>query len=532
MRCATNRGSLRLANCFGPGLNILVALCWTAPLRCAGFLSYGRNDANASLTDVSGQAGKPFLVKLRRELYPVKRNGKVVSFKASYSGVVNVGQPWPQEFRMVFDTGSGHVILPSVDCHTDSCRKHRRYDTRVSETAEAISTDGSLLKAGQATDQVTIGFGTGKITGEFARDRVCLGPAGSSTQPGLCVTAQVVTAIEMSNRPFELFDFDGILGLGLHSLALTKEFSFFNVLSESGQLPHKHFGVYLTEGGDGEESEIAIGGHNPEHLQERISWVPMNKPELGYWQVAIRSIRVDGKILDVCLDGTCAGIIDTGTSHLGVPASANEEMTDLLTTDARDVEDCRHAHAPVITIELQDFNMTLQPENYMRKLPLAEDINISMSIGVSPTSYMSEETNAHEEDDSWKANLATAANASNVSHENASQAADMAVKYLCTPKLLPVTWPAPLGPNLFILGEPVLHRYYTVFDWGGLRAGFGLAAHRKSPPRETKAKVPTVEDDVILVQVSISVSVAVSSSPDIGTECAGIGAPARQQLLA
>ena len=28
-----------------------------------------------------------------------------------------------------------------------------------------------------------------------------------------------------------------------------------------------------------------------------------------------------------------------------------------------------------------------------------------------------------------------------------------------------VKLPEPLGPKLFILGEPVLHRYYTVYDW-------------------------------------------------------------------
>lgn len=45
----------------------------------------------------------------------------------------------------------------------------------------------------------------------------------------------------------------------------------------------------------------------------------------------------------------------------------------------------------------------------------------------------------------------------------------------CRPKLMPVNLPAPVGPKLFILGEPVLHRYYTVYDWAQLRVGFSLA---------------------------------------------------------
>ena len=34
-----------------------------------------------------------------------------------------------------------------------------------------------------------------------------------------------------------------------------------------------------------------------------------------------------------------------------------------------------------------------------------------------------------------------------------------------------VKLPEPLGPKLFILGEPVLHRYYTVYDWEQKKVG-------------------------------------------------------------
>merc|ERR1719355_432500 len=46
----------------------------------------------------------------------------------------------------------------------------------------------------------------------------------------------------------------------------------------------------------------------------------------------------------------------------------------------------------------------------------------------------------------------------------------------CAPRLMPVNLPDPLGPNLFILGEPVLHRYYTVYDWSEKKIGFGVSA--------------------------------------------------------
>jgi len=43
---------------------------------------------------------------------------------------------------------------------------------------------------------------------------------------------------------------------------------------------------------------------------------------------------------------------------------------------------------------------------------------------------------------------------------------------------------APLGPKLFILGEPVLRKYYTVYDAQQKRVGFGRAVHSDMPTRE------------------------------------------------
>merc|ERR1719473_1452698 len=54
------------------------------------------------------------------------------------------------------------------------------------------------------------------------------------------------------------------------------------------------------------------------------------------------------------------------------------------------------------------------------------------------------------------------------------------VKRHCTPRVTRVNLPEPLGPKLFILGEPVLHRYYTVYDWANLQVGFGLSNSRQN----------------------------------------------------
>jgi len=408
----------------------------------------------------------PYLVSLQRELYPIRRNGKVMSHRASYSGLIHVGYPIAQEFRVVFDTGSGHVVLPSTSCTTRSCEKHRRYDESLSERALAVNLDGSL--AGDERDSVTIGYGIGQIQGEFARDVVCVGPSpdGDAKQSkGPCTEVTMVLASAMSDRPFEQFNFDGIVGLGLDSLALSKQFSLFELLSAGTELRAPQFGFFLTEHDDGEESELAFGGHNAKRLLEPLSWVPLARPEQGYWQVEVKAVYIDGHKLDLCGNGTCHGILDTGTSHLGVPAAYSSHVTSMLSQQAGELKDCRLAKAPRVDLELPGFNLTLHPQNYMRRLPLPADMLNPMGIKVASNAT----------------NLTSNSTDQNVTKTSSSTAlvtnSESQVENYCTPKIWSVNMPAVLGAQTFILGEPILYRYYTVFDWASRRAGFGLAAH-------------------------------------------------------
>lgn len=493
--------------------------------------------SNVTSTSMEESARNPFLLQLRRESVPVKRQGQVVSYKTSYSGVISVGYPEPQEFRVVFDTGSGHVVLPSTECKSKSCMMHRRYNMSASGTAMASNADGSPVPAGELCDQVTVGFGTGKITGQFVHEQVCIGGSNLTstgineipwTPPAikldsqqqkqmLCSDSHVVMAVEMSTQPFKNFGFDGIMGLGLSGLALTKNFSFFNHLVYDKHVSSPHFGFFLTDGEDGEEAELAFGGHNPDRLLGPLHWAPVANPELGYWQLDIVAIRIDGVKVDFCSDGTCRGVMDTGTSHLGIPTPFDKELGNKLTQAAGGLEDCRASKAPVLEIELRTANITLHPEDYMRPLPIPEGVNVGSAKGVT--------LEAHTDTpklDEWKPPAAAVASAVAVSGE--------APKY-CRPRLMPVTLPAPLGPNLFILGEPILHRYYAVFDWTGPQIGLGVAMRKKFlkpevmaakglPIREdvqsllnqrglnmdaTLTATGTNADEVVLVQVTLSV---------------------------
>jgi len=526
-----------LATCSVLILAFLRARLALASLRVSG-LPHGSQAE--SVRRPPSNHSDPFIIGLRRESVPIYRQGKVASFKTSYSGVLSIGTP-AQEFRVVFDTGSGNIVLPAEECKSEAClvEERRRFNMSASATAVAINEDGSDMRSGQAADQVTIGFGTGEITGEFTRDRVCFGtpdrlePVGVSEQmrlPGasdeqstgqnvvagahaeeLCVEMGVILAVEMSTQPFKTFRFDGILGLGLGGLAMSRYFSAFEMIMGAG-LPAAHFGVFLSEGEDDEESEIAFGGVDSKRILHPLAWAPVAMPELGYWQVRILAIRVNGQLLDVCRDGTCRGVVDTGTSHLGVPAPFDKELADLLIREAEDTLDCRLIEAPEIAIELPGYNLTLHPANYMRRLPLREGVSVSSQQGVYVPSH---ETNATLDAPSSADPMPSQRNASEEAVDAASvvnssaESEDVAVKRYCSPRFMPVRLPAPLGPKLFILGEPVLHRYYTVYDWVNRRVGFSLANTRRNTmdPREITDRrgVLPEEVDMLLMQERVIV---------------------------
>lgn len=117
----------------------------------------------------------PLSVHLKRQQIPLHSEGGIVQHKSAYYGEIQLAGPQSQPFSVVFDTGSGHLVLPSTMCRSESCLSHRRYKRKASLLAQDIDVDGSVVKPGQMRDQITVSFGTGEVTGVFVRDRVCIG---------------------------------------------------------------------------------------------------------------------------------------------------------------------------------------------------------------------------------------------------------------------------------------------------------------------------------------------------------------------
>lgn len=397
----------------------------------------------ATLTSVfsvfiaSALASPLVTVQLDKQYVPLKRGDRVVAHKTAYFGSIYIGYPEQQRFTVVFDTGSGHLFVPSSACRSTTCLRHQRYNRKKSSSAIDIDHSGAEVpKDAAERDQVSISFGTGDVLGEFVHDYVCLSQHGSSNHSEAqvahdCIKVRVITATEMSEEPFYNFDFDGVLGLGLSTLAVDPDFSFFDAMVKMNILPKPQFGFFLSQSDD-VPSEISFGGHDERRVSEPLRWAKVNQPEMGYWQVRIDGIQIGGTPLPICESGKCIGIVDSGTSLLGVPS---QSLRDIHWKLARKIPgdpselDCREASGPDVVFNLGGFEISLGPEDYSR-----------------PTAMRVESSSTGQ------------------------------VQVVCRASLLPVDRTADGGnPLTFILGEPVLRKYYTSFDWKKHEIGFALA---------------------------------------------------------
>ena len=96
----------------------------------------------------------------------IQEFGQSVSVVSFHLLSLEVGTP-KQSFTVVFDTGSGNLMLPSTYCESRACTMHKRFSRADSATAEDLQADGTHVHNKALRDQITVTFGTGAISGVF-----------------------------------------------------------------------------------------------------------------------------------------------------------------------------------------------------------------------------------------------------------------------------------------------------------------------------------------------------------------------------
>lgn len=368
-----------------------------------------------------------------------------------YYGTVLLGEP-AQSFQVVFDTGSGNIVLPTTKCSDEACEKHRRYQSKDSKTGVQLAyQDDTPLQSDDGDpddrDSTTITYGTGKLTGNYVREKVCMSAGDTALRGGVqpaCTTADFLGVMQESQFPFIELPFDGIFGLGLAGLSVGPNFNFVSRMGANSTITNPIFAVFLRNLTSDEESEITFGGYREERIQGGLSWLPMPRDEAdekGYWLVTMRDMYVDGQPLKLCDDFSdkprCKVAMDTGTSLTMGPTLQANTLLEALNVDV----DCVHFKTlPEIRIDLDAvsggvFSMFLAPEDYAEQ-----------SEGTCATTFQS----------------------------------------IQLPENLGLMW---------VFGQTMLRKYYTVYDYQNSRIGIGLAKHStayRAPMTTTTTPEPTL----------------------------------------
>lgn len=164
---------------------------------------------------------------------------------AQYYGTIQIGTP-PQEFTVIFDTGSSNLWVPKVNCK--NCGYwfinggKKKYDDTKSSTFQE---DGSDFH---------IQYGSGDVQGFFSVDNVQLAD-------DLIVSNQKFAEVSDAGglgAGYIMGQFDGILGLGFEGLALGDATTLFKNAIDQKVVEKSMFAFDL---GDEAEGELTLGGY-------------------------------------------------------------------------------------------------------------------------------------------------------------------------------------------------------------------------------------------------------------------------------
>ncbi|DAA13828.1 PREDICTED: pregnancy-associated glycoprotein 1-like [Bison bison bison] len=202
-----------------------------------------------------------------------------------YVGKITIGTP-PQEFQVVFDTGSSELWVPSVFCPSSACSTHIRFRHLESST----------FRPTQKTFSIT--YGSGSTKGFLAYDTVRIGDLLSTDQE---------FGLSMEEHGFEDLPFDGVLGLNYPDMSFITTIPIFDNLKNQGAFSEPVFAFYL---GKAKGSVVMFGGVDHHYYKGELNWVPLI--HAGDWSVHMDRISMKRKV--IACSGGCEALVDTGTS--------------------------------------------------------------------------------------------------------------------------------------------------------------------------------------------------------------------------
>jgi len=387
-----------------------------------------------------------------------------------------------QPFRVVPDTGSSNLWVPSKDCKWTqiSCKLHHRYDHKSSKSYVA---NGTVFK---------IQYGSGAAQGYFSNDDLSIA--------GLNVKSQVFA--EVTDEPgiaFLAAKFDGIMGLAFDTISVARATPVWYNLVSQGLVTDQVFAFYLstTSGSDG---ELVFGGVDAAHYTGDFEFVPLTNET--YWEFNLDDVQISGKSAGYC-QGGCHAIADSGTSLLAGPVKVVSEINKIIGAVGILTDECEQVVDQYLPQLLQDL------ASKMNSTAICTDIGLCPStkkcalceLLISEAQTLLQGNTSEAEIEKVLESVCYALPSPNgestvncsliptmpdidfvLNGKTFSLAASDYVLQLssggqteCLSGFIGIDLPPQLGTGFWILGDVFMRKYYTQFDFGNKRVGFALA---------------------------------------------------------
>ncbi|KAJ8086655.1 aspartic proteinase precursor [Marasmius tenuissimus] len=219
---------------------------------------------------------------------------------AQYFAEISIGTP-PQSFKVVLDTGSSNLWVPSTKCTSIACFLHSKYDSSASSSYKANGTSFEIR------------YGSGSMEGIVSNDVLKIGDLSIKGQ-------DFGEATKEPGLAFAFGKFDGILGLGYDTISVLHMTPPFYSMVNNGLLdePVVSFRLGSSEADGG---EALFGGIDKSAYKGDLTYIPVRRK--AYWEVELEEVAFGDESVE--LENTGAAI-DTGTSLIALPSDMAEML--------------------------------------------------------------------------------------------------------------------------------------------------------------------------------------------------------------
>uniref|UniRef100_A0AAY4BSQ3 pepsin A n=1 Tax=Denticeps clupeoides TaxID=299321 RepID=A0AAY4BSQ3_9TELE len=280
--------------------------------------------------------------------------------------LISIGTP-PQSFKVVFDTGSANLWVPSIYCNSAACGTVTLHESLPHEH-DNLSDQPST----HSGTSLSIQYGTGSMTGFLGSDTVEVG--------GIQVLNQVFGLSQTEAQFMYYMQADGILGLAYASEAVDGVLPVFNNMVQQSLVPNSYFSVYLSRNSES-GNEVIFGGYDPSHINSQLNWIPVSSQ--AYWQISMDSITINGNV--VACNGGCQAIVDTGTALIVGPDSDISNINNIVgatsSNNGEGTVDCSSIGSmPNISFSIHGISYSVPPSAYVSQNSFSNGIGTGLWI--------------------------------------------------------------------------------------------------------------------------------------------------------